>query len=164
MSKVSENFRLCLSLTELLSEEIFRFLFFNFIEEHTSSETITNLIEPDTERCNECLIEVMFSFENYIETKAVHAKNEHWKYLIYYYKLHSLFKLHVQSMNASDSIGIEIVEHSFCGMFGLMNKHKYVEIILSEMEKKFHEYSYGQLQEIRMNSSCRCEKDDNRLE
>ena len=63
-------------------------------------------------------------------------------------------------MHAGDAIGMEYVEHKFCGIFNLMDKHKYVEIVLNQIEKKFLESSYGTLQEIRINSSCKYKIDN----
>ena len=62
-------------------------------------------------------------------------------------------------MCAGDAIAMEYIEVQFCGVFMLLDKHKYVEIILSQMEKKYNEVSFAQLHEIRMNSSCRYKKD-----
>ena len=61
-------------------------------------------------------------------------------------------------MKSGDAVAMEYIETNFCGIFHLMKKHKYVEIVLNQMEKKYLNISYSQLQEIRMNCSCRYEQ------
>ena len=58
-------------------------------------------------------------------------------------------------MTSGDSVCMEFIESEFCGVFMLLDKNKYIEIILSQMEKKYNEISYSQLHKIRINSGCR---------
>ena len=47
----------------------------------------------------------------------------------------------------------------FCSMFLLMVKSKYYELCLSQTETRFRDIAAAQLNEIRINSSCRHRKD-----
>ena len=97
----------------------------------------------------------MRKFQEFIRNKLKSTKDLRWKYMCGFYEAMNMFKLYETSMNSGDSITMELIESQFCGVFMLLDKHKYVEIILSQTEKKYHEISYSQLHEIRLNSSCR---------
>ena len=156
--KVSDNYRLCLSMVNLLYEELFRYLFFTFLVK-VSSERSYYRSEDDNNSIKQVL-QLSNEFSQYVDHLIDNTKDENWKYTLCFFKLTSLFKLYESSTKSGDTIGMEYAESEFCGIFVLMEKHKYVEIVLSQMERKYLNINYKQLQEVRMNTSCRYKKDD----
>ena len=136
-------------------EEVFRLLFFTFLLHYSRMNNVTS-----TSTQNELLvIDLSQKFNEYIELKARTCTDERWLLLIYFYKLVSLFKSYEKAMRAGDSVSMEAVENVFCGVFLLLDKSNYVEIILSQIEKKYRYSTFQQLQEIRINSCARYKKD-----
>ena len=158
MSQVSETYRLCHSMVSILYEELYRFLFLNFLEEYTNSNEGREFTFESNTDYNSFVIELCEKFEIFIDEKIKRTKDDYWKYACCFYKLFSLYKLYTTSMKSGDAVAMEYIETNFCGIFHLMKKHKYVEIVLNQMEKKYLNISYSQLQEIRMNCSCRYEQ------
>ena len=58
---------------------------------------------------------------------------------------------------------MEVIETKFLGVFLLLDKNNYVEIVLSQMEKKYDNVSYKQLQEIRINSISRYKHNNTKM-
>jgi hypothetical protein len=59
-----------------------------------------------------------------------------------------------------DFLIMEEIENDFCGVFLLMGKTKYYELCLSQMERRYSDISQSELNEIRINASCRYRKDN----
>ena len=76
----------------------------------------------------------------------------------------SLFKNYENAMRTGDTAFLEIIEAKFLGIFMLLDKSNYVEIVLSQFEKKYSEIDYNDLHDIRVNSASRykhCYKEAN---
>ena len=157
LSKVSENYRTCVSMSTIVYEELFRYLFFCFLNEFSQKHTFPT--ESNSDEDSSLVFILMKSFQQFIQSKMNKTMDLRWKYMCGFYQVMSLFKLYESSMSSGNSITMELIESQFCGIFMLLDKHKYVEIILSQIEKKYHDVSYSQLQEIRMNSACRYKHD-----
>ena len=80
--------------------------------------------------------------------------------MLCFFKLASAFKAYQNAMRSGDAIVMEVLESEFCGVFLLLDKNNYVDIILSQMERKYSNCSYKQLHEIRINSVSRYLKND----
>ena len=92
--------------------------------------------------------------------RTANSTDERWKYLLYFHKLVTIFKIYQNSMGCGDALGMEYIENIFCGIFYVLDKNKYFEITLSQMERKYHDIDYKLLNEIRTNCSCRYYKDN----
>ena len=158
LHKVSENYCQCCSLLDIVYEEVFRVLFFTYLTSSSHNIRVTLSEEESSHRELEC-ISIATNFNKYISDKIQSTTDRHMKILLCFYKITSLFKLYQQSMATGDVVMIEKVELQFCGIFLLLDKSNYVEIILSQMEKKYKECDYHQLHEIRINSTSRYDKD-----
>ena len=55
-------------------------------------------------------------------------------------------------MRIGDPIHLESIEISMCGVFDILDKHNYVEIVLNQIEKKYSDMSFKQLHDLRVNS------------
>ena len=95
-----------------------------------------------------------------MKERIANSSDERWKYLIHFHKLATIFKIYQNSMESGDALGMEYIENIFCGVFYVLDKNKYFEITLSQMERKYHDIDYKLLNEIRTNCSCRYYKDD----
>ena len=154
-SKVSDNYRLCVHMVDIVYEETFRVLFFNFLLEYTAQETYYR-----EESIDELVaIDLCRKFHKYVERKCQETTDERFKLLVCFFNLVNVFKRYELAMKSGDSIEMEYIENSFCGVFLLLDKNNYVEILLSQMEKKYGKISLTDLQEIRINSSARYNKD-----
>jgi hypothetical protein len=71
----------------------------------------------------------------------------------------NLFKLYYNSQKSGDFIVMEQIENEFCGVFLVLGKMKYYELCLSQIERRYNDISSSQLNEIRINGSCRYRKD-----
>ena len=69
------------------------------------------------------------------------------------------FKIYYDAQKSGDILAMELVENEFCGVFLLLGKCNYHELCLSQVERRYKDASYGELHEIRLNSSCRYRKD-----
>ena len=63
--------------------------------------------------------------------------------------------MYENAMTMGDTVLLESIELRFCGIFLVLEKYNYVEIILSQIERKYNQINYNSLQNIRINSSCR---------
>ena len=149
MSKVSDNYRICLSMANILYEEIFRFIFNTFMVQYSGSSNLINIIDGMKDpMVYETELLVMFDeFSKYVQNKIDDSQDKQWKLIMCYFKLMSLYKCYTNAMDNGDSLAMEYVETKFCGIFLLMQKHKYVEIVLSQMETRYLNIPFSQLQE-----------------
>ena len=153
--KVSECYKPCIYLLDILFEEVYRLLLFRYLSTN-HDDFVTALSDKSIEHSAEILsIEVTMGFEKFIEEGIKTTTDQRWKLMLCFYKLALRFKLYEQSMKSGDAVAMEAIERDFCGIFLLLEKNNYVEIVLSQMEKKYSHVNYKQLQEIRINSSCR---------
>ena len=152
-SKVSENYRLCVNMLNILYEEVFRILLFNYLF-NSMKEFHQNDENPDL--ANETIaMEIGIGFLEYIDNKIDTSTDERWRMLINFFKMASTFKQYEYSMKMGDSVMLESIEIRFCGIFLLLKKYNYVEIVLSQMERKYKASNYDRLQNIRINMCCR---------
>ena len=98
-------------------------------------------------------------FDEFVEEKISKSTDKRMLLLLCFYKITKLFKMYQHSMRTGDVVMMEKIEVDFCGVFLLLDKNNYVEIILSQIEKKYKMVDYHQLQEIRVNASNRYNKD-----
>ena len=159
MSKVSECFRLSESLCFILYEEIFRMIFFEFLEEECGN-TPPGIEEDESVFC----IKLITKFMRYIDNRIDRSKDYRKLYIYNFIKLVILYKQYRESVHAGDAPAMEHFESEFVVIFYLLDKHKYVEIILSSIERRYHFLPFDVLQMVRQNSSCRYKKDVNREE
>ena len=164
LNHVSENYRQCCSLLDMVYEEIFRILFFTFLstleEEQVMHSTSNDSIPRETYS-----ISLSRKFDLYINNKIASTTDERLKIMMCFYKLTHLFKQYQKSMVSGDCIMMEKIEVDFCGIFLVLDKTNYVEIVLSQIEKRYKEVEYHQLQEIRINCTSRyeCDPKDNKF-
>ena len=155
-TKVSENYRLCNHMVDIAYEEVFRFLLFTFVS--SNDEVVSSLNREEKDEL--IAIELATQFDSYVNTKSTETTDERFKLLLCFYKLTSVFKLYERAMNTGDAIEMEHIETQFCGIFSLLDKNNYVEIVLSQLEKKYKSLNLKQLQEIRMNVGVRYRGDN----
>ena len=155
-TKVSDNYRLCVAMIDIAYEEVFRLLFYSFLIEYST----TNFI-PSDETMDEMLaIDLSIEFHKWIDKKIALTTDERYKLLLCFFKITNTHKRYEKAMRAGDAIEMEVIENEFCGVFLLLDKNNYVEIILSQMEKKYDKSEYSQLHEIRCNIAARYYKDN----
>lgn len=143
-------------MATIAHEELFRYLFFTCVSKFSSRYAFPS--KATSEEDLSLLFVLVNKFEAHIDKQLKTSNDQRWVYMYGFYKLMSLFKLYENSMASSDSVLMEMIETQFCGVFMLLDKNKYVEIVLSQMERKYENISYSQLHKIRMNSSCRYKK------
>ena len=68
-------------------------------------------------------------------------------------------KMHCVSQKSGDIVAMELLENEFLGIFYLLGKKKYYNLCLNQKEKRYGDIEYGNLHEMRVNSTC-CYKDD----
>ena len=98
-------------------------------------------------------------FYDYLDKTIERTTDKRWKIICCFFKITNIFKMHQHSMKSGDTVMMEKIEADFCGVFLLLKKNNYVEIILSQIEKKFNLLSYRELNDLRVNSSCKYKKD-----
>ena len=69
------------------------------------------------------------------------------------------FKIYYDAQKNGDILAMESIENDFCGVFLLLGKTNYYELCLSQVERRYKDATYGELHEVRLNSSCRYRKD-----
>ena len=155
-TKVSDNFRLSESLCLMLYEEIFRSLFFRYMKE--SEKEHNGFIYINDE--NLIAVKLSKGFMQYIDEKVITTTDDRLKYQIYFFKLTHLFKSYKEAINAGDTVCLEYLEALFCPVFLMLEKSNYVEVVLSQIERKYGNISYQQLHDIRINSVYRYYKNN----
>ena len=163
-TKVSDNFRLCESLCFMCYEEVFRFLFHHYIQHFLGTNEGMGMLRYISDS-NLIAMRLCRGFMVYVDEKSKTTTDDRWEYLIRFFKMVTWFKRYKESMSAGDAVGMEFIESRFCGIFLLLDKHNYVEIVLSQIERKYHELDYHNLQELRCNVACRYKQnqDDGRI-
>jgi hypothetical protein len=162
--KVSDSYRLCESLALLCYEEMYRLLFYKYITDKLAFEEIgcdfafaTETTDEST--TNRMMVSLCISFWSHVEDLANGSKDECIRYVCNFIIIMSKFKLYLRAQLSGDYVIMEKIENDFCGVFSLLDKKHYVELCLSQMEKRYNTSSYSQLQEIRINSPCRYQQD-----
>jgi hypothetical protein len=150
-TKVSDNFRLSESLCLMLYEEIFRSLFFRYMKEKENDHNGFTYISDD----NLIAMKLSKGFLSYIESKVISTSDNRLKMQIYYFKMTHLFKSYKAAINDGDTLSMEHFELEFCPIFYMLDKTNYVEVILSQIERKYGYISYNQLHDLRNNSIFR---------
>lgn len=111
-NKISDNYRLCVHMIDIVYEETNRMLMHNFLLEYCNSESNTTSFDDA-----ELAIDIALKFDTYINNKCKDSKDERWKLICCFYKLASYFKLYENSMKMGGSIGMEFIETKFLGFF-----------------------------------------------
>ena len=155
VAKVSDNYRLCCSLAMIVYEEITRMLLFQYL--NTCNESTC---DNDQEREGIGAIHIAQGFLKYVNTKAETSGDLSFVYICRYWLLMNSFKMYYDSQKNGDFLMMEKIENDFCGVFLLMGKNKYYELCLGQMERRYNDISQTQLNEIRINASCRYRRDN----
>ena len=154
-AKVSDNYRLCCSLAMLVYEEITRLLLIQYM--NTVADDTIKKDNNDGEGIG--AISIAQGFLDYVNDRAERSSDKSIVYICRYWLLMNVFKLYYDSQKGGDFIMMEQLENDFCGVFLLLGKSKYYELCLGQMEKRYSDISVSQLNEIRINGSCRYRKD-----
>ena len=153
-AKVSDNYRLCRSLAFLVYEEITRLLMFKYMS-GLEDDFTDGLDENDPIKA----IALARGLIDFIEEKAKSTLDLSVAYICRFWLLMNRFKIYYDAQKCGDALAMEVVENDFCGVFLLLGKNNYYELCLSQVERRYRDATYGELQEIRLNSSCRYRKD-----
>ena len=149
-AKVSDNYRLCCSLAFVVYEEITRLLMFKYI-----SSVVPDLLHNIDNADPLIAITLARGMIDFIQHKANTTLDKSLCYICRFWILMNKFKLYYDAQKCGDTLTMEVVENDFCGVFLLLGKNNYYELCLSQVERRYKDASYGELQEIRYNSSCR---------
>ena len=157
VAKVSDNYRLCCSLAMLVYEEITRLLLIQFMNT-VPDDTIDN---DSNDGLGLGAVTIAQRFLDYVNDIANTSTDKSMVYICRYWLLMNVFKLYYNSQKSGDFVLMEQIENDFCGVFLLLGKSKYYELCLGQIEKRYSDISASQLNEIRINASCRYRKDTN---
>ena len=138
----------------LVYEEIGRLLLMKYLSKSTDFKEGHVLIDD-----GETAIGLAQGLLEYVKIKADTCTDKSVVYICRYWLLMNVFKLYYDSQKNGDFVIMEEIENDFCGVFLLMGKSNYYELCLSQMEKRYRDISAAQLNEIRINGSCRYRKD-----
>jgi len=155
-AKVSDNYRLCCSLAFIVYEEITRLLMFQYMSQ-LQPEFVNSYDHNDPIKA----IVLARGLLKFIEEKADNTLDMSVAYICRYWILMNRFKIYYDAQKCGDVLAMEVVENDFCGVFHLLGKKNYYELCLSQTERRYRDATYGELQEVRYNSSCRYRKDTN---
>ena len=112
-TKVSENYRSCIHLLNLCYEEVHRILIFEFLIQ-LNKYKVNELIDYYSEII---AIQIGIDFHKYADDKIKNSTDKRWKYLCWFHKLTTIFKLHEHRMKSSGSIALKFLEIEFCRVF-----------------------------------------------
>ena len=158
--KVSDSFRLCESLCFLCYDEIFRYLLLQYLAVHEDDATDMNGDNDDRDDHSTFGISVSRGLYKFISDKAELSTG--YIYICNFFKIVTVYKSYKQSCACGDIPAMESLENEFCAVFIMLNKYNYVELVLSQIERRYGKLSYNELQEVRINSAARYKKDGDR--
>ena len=96
LNKVSENYRPCLSLIDMVYEETFRILFFNYLIS-LNGETINDDISNEDMITEVYCLQIATGFQSFIQDKIDKTTDMRFRLLLCFFKITHLFKPQITS-------------------------------------------------------------------
>lgn len=115
----------------LIHEETFRLLLHIYVAEDAS-------VLKEIEDGNELSAIIAKNFCEYLQRKCKTTKDQRLLYIMRFYLLTLWYKRYKISMNSGDAVAMEYIEVEFCPVFFILDKSKYVEVVLLQIERKYH--------------------------
>ena len=147
--KVNESFRLCKSLLFLALEEADRLLWDIFLLKKKSDVEMAIVMYKGKEDQFACWLSRKYM--SYIHEIIKISADERQKHLDSFIVSVRQFQMFWESIFCGDRIYQEYTMMKFLGVYLLLKKHQCVEITLSTIEREYHDISYKQLHDTRVN-------------
>ena len=149
--EVSQSFHLCRQLLFIVLEEFERLSWDKFLCAHDEdmkvimeNEISANIVKDVAKLYDSfCLVQMSDDASNCM--KCMHD----------FMRLANKLKLFWKACKSGDCIMQECIIIEFLGVFHLLNKNKYFEIGLAQIEREYGEINFSLLQEIRLNMAFR---------
>lgn len=151
--KVSNCYRQARSMAVLLFEEINRLYFLKYMKTISTTEYSTFSSRHEKE---EVAVKFASDFLLYMEGIFEDVTNSVTeRYIVNFWRIMNIFNSYYDAIEAGESHLMELIENQFCGIFLCLGKNNYVELCLSQMERRYENLSFSKLHEMRLNSAVR---------